>query len=90
MLQSKGPTAMGTGQEAQIQNFYTPRESSWEARNLSSRHAGAIATRVEPGWLPGEEAPNSPGQLLSPGKLSGQLFLSAGPFLTCKAQRRAV
>lgn len=89
MLTRKETTALGTGQEAQIQNFYTPWESSWEARNLSSCHAEAVATRLEPGWLPGE-ASNSPGQLLSLGKLSGQLFLSAGPFLTCKAQRRAL
>lgn len=83
-----GRTPLLWGQEAQIQNFYMPRESSWETRSLSSCHAEATATRLEPGWLPGE-ASNSPGQLLSPGKPPGQVVLSADPFLTCKAQRKA-
>lgn len=34
---------------------------------LSSCHTEVIATRLEPGWLPGK-ASNSPGQLLPPGK----------------------
>lgn len=47
---------------------------------------------LPPGWnLAGSrgKASNSPGQLLPPGKQAGQEFLTAGPVLTCKAQRRA-
>lgn len=66
----------------------TPRPlhqaSAWLVPARSVQQSWAVA----PGWFP-QGASNSPGQLLPSGKQPGQVFFSAGPFLTCKAQRRA-